>query len=131
MMTLKKLTVIATVLLSVATLTGGGGLAFIGASRAQQALTNQTSVDEKKTPPVSGQGAILKNDDVDRQKQELVDLARRRYELVHRAFEGGEISVETLIDAGLELDRVELRAANNPASRRELREALFQATGTP
>ncbi len=126
MITLKKLTVIATVLLSVATLTGGGGLAVIRASRAQQAQTKQTSVEQKKAPPVSGQGAFLKNDDVDPQMQEMVELARLRYELVRQTFEGGEISVERMIDAALELDRVELRAATNPAARRELRERSFK-----
>lgn len=65
---------------------------------------------------------LLKNDALDRQMQELVEIARQRYELVRQSFEGGEISVETLIDAGLELDRVELRAANNPAARREVKE---------
>ena len=42
-----------------------------------------------------------------------------------RTFKGGEISIETMIDAGLELDRVEFRAAINPTARRELRQRSF------
>jgi RNA polymerase sigma factor (sigma-70 family) len=127
MMTFKKLTVIATVLLSLATLTAGGGLAVIRSSRAQQAPTREISVEEKKAPAASGQGVFLKNNDVDRQMQEMVELATIRYELVRQAFERGEISVEKLIDAGLELDKVELGAARNPAAaRREIKERSFK-----
>ena len=125
MMTLKKLTVVATVLLSLATLMAGGGFAVTRASRAQQTQTKEISVQEKKALPASGQGALLKNDDVDRQMQEMVELARLRYDLVTRTFKEGEISIERMIDAGLELDRVEFRAAINPTSRRELRQRSF------
>ena len=126
MMTLRKLTVIATVLLSLATLTAGGGFAVIRTSRAQQTQPSEVSVEAKKAPPASGQGAVLKNDDVDREMQEMVELARLRYELVRRTFEGGEISVDRMIDAGLELDRVEFRAAINPTARREVRQRSFK-----
>ena len=58
MMTLKKLTVIATVLLSLATLMAGGGFAVTRMSRAQQTPTKEISVEAKKAPPSSDQGAL-------------------------------------------------------------------------
>ena len=115
MMTIKKVTVMAGVLLTLLTLTAGGGFAFVRTLRTRAEQTNPNRVEEQKAPKSKG-------DDVDPLIQQMLDIAQRRYDMVLQLYSGGEVGYNALMDAGDQVDKVMLLVADNKHARIAARE---------
>ncbi len=117
MMTIKKLGVMAVVVLSLATLTVGGGVAVVRTSRAASEQTKPYAVEEKKALRAKESVASVKTEANDQQAQEMVDIALRRFEILVRLHRGGEVDFDRVVDASDQLEKVELRVAKDLAAR--------------
>ncbi len=123
MMALKKLMVMASVLVAVSAMTLGGGFAWVRASRAggpqQEAAQDSSGKASKK---IAVRVDVVHEIDADLLVRQMLELARKRYEMVQRSYEEGEISFEAVIDAGDLIEKAELRAARSPEERRTILE---------
>ena len=122
MMKLKKLTIIASVFLSLATVTIGGGTALVRATSGQNPPTKPLPPEAKQAPgpaiPVKSRPA----DAVNPRVQTMLDIAQRQFEMKVELYTLGEIPVTGVIAAGDQLERLEVRAATSQATRTTARE---------
>jgi RNA polymerase sigma factor (sigma-70 family) len=118
MLMLKKLSFIAAVILSLATLTIGGGLALVRASQVQDARAKANRSDDPKAYLLEGPYKAGEPINVDRQIQELLKLVHSRYEMRSRLYETGHVGIDPLMDACEEVERVELSAAKTSPERK-------------
>jgi RNA polymerase sigma factor (sigma-70 family) len=112
MMTLKKLSVIAVVLLSLATLSAGGGLALLRTSGAQDGQPREKQSERTKPDSPFEIPPIAAADELAAQKEELVRLALERYELQLKRYVQGELPLAEMIDACDAVENAELRSRN-------------------
>ena len=59
---------------------------------------------------------------IDRQLQELLELARLQYDTASRLYQNAQTEYPNVVEAGLQLDDIELRLANGPAAHRAVKE---------
>jgi RNA polymerase sigma factor (sigma-70 family) len=117
MLMLKKISVAAAVILALATLTVGGGVALVRTSKAQDAKSKAARSDVSKAYLLEAPYRPAEPIDADRQKQEILRLAHSRFELRSRLHNAGEISLDHLIAACEELEKAESYAAKNSEER--------------
>jgi hypothetical protein len=117
MLMLKKISVAAAAILSLATLTIGGGVALVRTSRAQDARPKAVRADVNKTYLLEAPYKPAEPIDAGRQQQEILKLAHSRFELLSRLHNEGEISLDSLIAACEELEKAESYAAKNSEER--------------
>jgi hypothetical protein len=116
-MMLKKLTLIAGVVMTLGIGSGTGALLVRGL-RAQDSppaagATTKTVAQPAANPP--------KQPDVDPLLKELVEAARRRLKAQTAYYEQGRITIDRFIAAVADVERVELLAAKTEAERRSIR----------
>jgi hypothetical protein len=118
MLMLKKLSIAVVVIASLATLTIGGGVAFVQTSRAQDAKSKAVPFDKNNAYLIENSYKALAPVDVDGQIQELLKLAHTRYEMKSELYDGGAIGVDPLISSAEQLEQVESSIAKSPAERK-------------
>ena len=112
MMTLKKLTVVATVLFSLATVTVGGGLALVRTSGAQDGQPREQQSERTKPASPLEQAPVAAVDELAGKKAEMVRLALERFELQYKRHVVGELPFADVIEACDALENAEVRAEN-------------------
>jgi RNA polymerase sigma factor (sigma-70 family) len=116
-MMLKKMSIIACVLVPIGIALGGGGAILVRTSRAQDApktAANRTipatKTSERSDPP--------KETELDRKIRELLDASRDRLAAQRAYYEEGRITLDRFVDACAQLEKVQLLAARTDAERR-------------
>ena len=121
MMTFKKVTLLVAAFLSLATLTIGGGIAAVRTCAGNQESAPAAGQKEKPAHPKDvdppAEARVI-----DRQLQELLELARLQYDTASRLYQNAQTEYPNVVEAGLQLDDIELRLANGPAVRRAVKE---------
>ncbi len=113
-MMLKKLTVIAGVLLTLG-IGSGTGAFFVRGSRAQDPRPDATPKKPASAAKAPDQP------DVDPLLKELIEAATRRLDAQRAYYEEGRITLDRFIAAVENLERVKLLATKDPAERRAIR----------
>jgi RNA polymerase sigma factor (sigma-70 family) len=117
MMVLKKWIVMASALVALSALTVTSGVVWVRTSHAQ-------FFQEGKAQPPANQlfksKPVAQSDespDDDRLLADMLEVARLHYASVGRLFKAGEIAFDRLVDAGEQLDKVELMNAKSDEAR--------------
>ncbi len=121
-MALKKLIVTASVLVSLAAIMIGGGVVWVRTSRAQDAQKNAPRASSSQASKSATATEWDKFIDVEILVQQMLDLARGRYDMVRRSYEAGEVSYDRVLDAGEQLEKIELKTVKNQEQRRTILE---------
>jgi RNA polymerase sigma factor (sigma-70 family) len=117
-MMLKKLAVIAGVIVALGIGSGTGALLIRG-SRAQDSPPAAGATTKTVTKPSVH---TPKQPDVDPLLKELIEAARRRLNAQRAYYEEGRITIDRFIAAVADVERVELLAAKTDAERRAIRQ---------
>jgi RNA polymerase sigma factor (sigma-70 family) len=115
-MMLKKLAFAACVLLSVGTMTIGGGAVLVRTSRAQGPRPAPAAAPGQATKPAPAPDTT-KADELDPLLKQLLEAARKRLDAQKAYYEEGRITIDRFLDACARLERVELMAAKTDAER--------------
>jgi hypothetical protein len=113
MLMFKKFSVAAAVIVSLATLTVGGGAALVRTSQAQDEKSKAARSDINKAYLLDAPYKTVEPIDADRQQQEILKLAHRRFEVRSLLYNERAISLDPLITACEELHNAESSAAKN------------------
>ncbi len=126
MMTFKKVMVLTALFLSLATFTIGGGIAAVRASRASNEQTAPASAQQENPAQPKAAVRLAEADVIDPQLQQMLELAKSQYDSALRLYQNAQTEYKVVIEAGLQLDDFELRAANTPAARHAVKERSVQ-----
>ncbi len=126
MMTFRKVMVSTALFLSLATLTIGGGIAAVRASRASNEQTAPAAAQKDNPAQPKAAARLAQADVIDPQLQTMLELARSQYDSALRLYQNAQTEYKVVIEAGLQLDDIELRTANNPPARRAVKERSLQ-----
>ena len=118
MLMLKKFSIAAAVVVSLATLTVGGGVALVRTSQAQDAKSKAARSDVTRAYLLDAPYKTAEPIDADRQQQEILRLAHSRFEMRYRLYLNGELSIDQLVNDCDELEKAESSAASNPEERK-------------
>jgi RNA polymerase sigma factor (sigma-70 family) len=123
-MMLKKLTIAACVLLSLGTMTIGGGAVLVRASGAQDPRPAPAAAPAEAAKPAAAP-ATPKADDIDPLLKQLLAAARQRVEAQRAFYEEGRITLDRFLDALARLERVQLLAAKTEPERMAARDRFL------
>jgi hypothetical protein len=119
-MMLKKLTIAACALVSLA-IGAGSGVVLVRASQTQDSKPAPAAAPSQPTQPSDAGKPVAKPEDIDPLLQRLLDAARQRVEAQRAYYEEGRITIDRFIEALIALEKVQLRAAKTPAERTAIR----------
>jgi hypothetical protein len=111
-MTLKKLSLFAVALLSLATLSAGGAFALVRTSTAQDGPAGNVRTERQEPASPVQKAAFGAVDELADKKEELVRLALERYELEYKLHLEGELPFADLVQLCDALESAELQATN-------------------
>ena len=120
MIAIKKLTLMATALLGLGTISTVGGSFVLPSSRAQDprpgdpALTGHSSAKD-------GPAMAVELTELDRLVRQMLDVARSRFESQRGFYEKGRLTIDRYIDACEQLEKAELRFARSEEARNAIR----------
>jgi RNA polymerase sigma factor (sigma-70 family) len=121
MMALKKFFVMVGIAATLAAITTGGGVLWIRTSHAQDTKGPEAkSLPKEETKKAAPLGDLAEKD-TDTLKRQLLEVARRRYEVQIAAYVKGEISLDGVLGASDELVQAEMMAATSPDERAIIR----------
>ena len=123
MLMLKKVAVVAALVLSIGTITIGGGVALVRSSSAQDSQSKAISSEKGIASPPDTQDKTVGPADVDRRFQDLLALATQSYDYKLKRYVAGQpISLDQLIQACDQLENIERRAAKSSSQQIAVRE---------
>jgi RNA polymerase sigma factor (sigma-70 family) len=134
MFLLKKLSIAMALVLSLATLTIGGGIAIVRTSSAQDAQAKPTASAATKPSFGGAQAKPASPVPVDADTRRLIKqrelAAVDRYEFQYSTYQKGRITIDRLIEASDQLEKILLQSTRDPAQRMQIRkEALERLVG--
>jgi RNA polymerase sigma factor (sigma-70 family) len=121
MLMLKKISIVAMSIVALATVTVGGGVAIVRTSQAQVAKSKSVRSDQDRTL-LAAPAKAVDPIDVDRQRQEILTLARSLCEMQYRLYQNVQCEVENAIDASDQLEKAESSVASGAAERKAVKE---------
>jgi RNA polymerase sigma factor (sigma-70 family) len=122
MMALKKLIVMASVLVSLSAITIGGGVVWVRTSQAQGSRQEAAKAPASDAPKTDTAAKIVEDVEAVILVQNMLALARRRYDRVRHMYENAQVEYDRVLDAGEQLEKIELNAAKSTVQRREVLE---------
>jgi hypothetical protein len=117
MLTLKKFSIVAAVIVSLAALTVGGGVELVRTSQAQNAKSKSNLTDRNKTYLLDAPYKAAEPTDLEQQFRQQLGLIAERYEYRHKQYVSGEISLDRFIELCDQLGMMELRTAKSALQR--------------
>ncbi len=122
MMALKKLTVMASLLVSLSAITIGGGVVWVRTSQAQGSRQEAAKAPASDAPKTGTAAKVAEDVEAEFLVQNMLALARSRYDMIRRLYEAGEVSYDRVFDAGEQLEKIELKTVKNQEQGRTILE---------
>jgi hypothetical protein len=120
MTTLKRLTAAATSLVGLGVIAAVSGLAVVAAPSAQDPNPAVTAAIEQSKKP-DGAAKADEHDGLDMLVQQMIEVARSRFDNQRQHYELGRLSIDRYIDACEQLKDAELRFAKSQQARNAIR----------
>ena len=120
MMTLKRLTVATTSLVGLGAIATVGGLA-VGAARGAQDPKPAVTVAKEQSEKTVGAAKADEPDELDSLVQQMIEVARSRFQNQRQQYELGRITIDRYIDACEQLKNAELTFAKSQQARDAIR----------
>jgi RNA polymerase sigma factor (sigma-70 family) len=126
MLMLKKFSIVAAVIVSLATLTVGGGVALVRTSRAQDEKSKFNSIDTNKMYLLDAPYKAAEPIDLEQQFRQQLGLIAERYEQRVKLYTSGAITLDRFIEVCAQLDTMELKAARNAKQRQIVKQRVLK-----